>query len=82
MSLPIETHYTDEIIKEILQFLWSRQSQGTTKQKQRVVAKSCLSAGLEMGGLNIQAPEHIVQGFQQSLIIKTYKTCNRHTMTP
>jgi hypothetical protein len=41
-------------------------------QKQRLVAKKRLTAGLEMGGLGIQSLEHTVQGFQQNLIQKKY----------
>jgi hypothetical protein len=73
MSLPIDTLHTDDITKEILQFLWTKQSDGVTTQKRRLVAKNPLSAGLEMGGLNLQSLEHTIQGFQQNLIQKIYK---------
>ena len=73
MALPVDRSYTDELQKEIQKFLWTRQLEGQTKQKRRLVAKSRLAAGLEMGGLGILSPENTVQGFQQNLIQKIYK---------
>jgi hypothetical protein len=50
MALPVDITYTDNLQKDILKFLWTRQLDGHTKQKQRLVAKNRLGAGLEMGG--------------------------------
>ena len=77
MALPVDRSYTDELQKEIQKFLWTRQLDGQTKQKRRLVAKGRLAAGLEMGGLGIQPPENTVQGFQQNLIQKLYKRINQ-----
>jgi hypothetical protein len=46
MALPVGKIYTDELQKEILKFLWTRQHEGQTKQKRRLVAKMRLGAGL------------------------------------
>jgi hypothetical protein len=73
MSLPIDKTYTDILDKEVLPFLWTRQQDGQTVQKRRLVAKKRLAAVLEMGGLGIQSLEHTVQGFQQNLTQKIYK---------
>jgi hypothetical protein len=77
MALQVGKSYTDELQKEILKFLWTRQLDGQTKQKRRLVAKTGLGAGLEMGGLGLQPIEHTVQGFQQNLVQKIYKKANR-----
>jgi hypothetical protein len=53
--------------------LWTRQLDGQTKQKRRLVAKSRLGAGIEMGGLGVQPIENTVQGFQQNLLQKIYR---------
>jgi hypothetical protein len=73
MALPVGKPYIDELQKEVLKFLWTRQQEGQSKQKQRLVAKIRLGAGLEMGGLGIQSIENTVQGFQQNLVQKIYK---------
>jgi hypothetical protein len=75
MALPVGKPYIDELQKEILKFLWTRQHEGQTKQ--RLVAKTRLVAGLEMGGLGIQSIENTVQGFQQNLVQKIYKKANQ-----
>jgi hypothetical protein len=51
---------------------------GHTKQKRRLVAKKRISAGLEMGGLGIQHPDEIIQGFQLNLLQKIYKQGRVH----
>ncbi len=53
MALPVEPKHTEPLFSEILRFLWTRQVDGHTKQKRRLVAKKRISAGLEMGGLGI-----------------------------
>ncbi len=69
MALPITNNHTDELQKAVLQMLWTRQLDGQTRQKRRLVAKKRLGAGLEMGGgLGIQPLENTVQGFQQNLL--------------
>jgi hypothetical protein len=77
MALPVGKPYTDELQKEILTFLWTRQHEGQTEQKRRLVAKTCIGAGLEMGGLGIQSIENTVQGFQQNPVQKVYKKANQ-----
>ncbi len=51
---------------------------GHTKQKRRLVAKKRISAGLEMGGLGIQHPDEIIQGFQLNLLQKIHKQGMAH----
>jgi hypothetical protein len=62
MALPVEPRHTESLFSEILRFLWTKQVDGNTKQKRRLVAKRRISAGIEMGGLGIQHPDEIVQG--------------------
>jgi hypothetical protein len=77
MALPINNNHTDELQKAILKLLWTRQIDGQTRQKGRLVAKKRLGAGPEMGGLGIQPLENTVQGFQQNLLQKIYRSVNQ-----
>jgi hypothetical protein len=77
MALPVTSNHTDELQKAVLKLLWTRQLDGHTKQKRRLVAKKRLGAGLEMGGLGIQPIENTVQGFQQNLLQKIYRRVNQ-----
>ncbi len=52
MALPVEPQRTAELYKDVLNFLRTKQVDGQTKQKRRLVVKTGLSAGLEMGGRN------------------------------
>jgi hypothetical protein len=40
----------DNLQKEILKFLWSRQLEGLTKQKQRLLTKNRIASGLSRDG--------------------------------
>jgi hypothetical protein len=73
MALPVEPRHTESLFSEILRFLWTKQVDGNTKQKRRLVAKRRISAGIEMGGLGIQHPDEIVQGFQLNLLQKIHR---------
>jgi hypothetical protein len=77
MALPVSNNHTDGLQTAVLKLLWTRQVDGHTKQKRRLVAKTRLGAGLEMEGLGIQPIEHTVQGFQQNLLQKIYKRVNQ-----
>jgi hypothetical protein len=57
MALPVEPEHTEELDKEVLSFLWTKQVDGQAKQKRRLVAKKRVSAGLEMGNLGIPHTE-------------------------
>jgi hypothetical protein len=81
MALPITSNYTDELQKAILKLLWTRQLEGQTKQKRRLVARNRLGAGLAMGGLGIQPIENTVEGFQQNLLQRIYKRVNQTAST-
>ncbi len=68
MVLPITSNHIDELQKAVLKLLWTRQHDGQTKQKRRLVARNRPGAGLELGGLGVQPLENTVQGFQQNLL--------------
>jgi hypothetical protein len=78
MALPVEPQHTENLFSEILHFLWTKQVDGRTAQKSRLVAKKRISAGLEMGGLGIPHPDETIQGFRQNLIQKIYKQHRRN----
>jgi hypothetical protein len=63
MALPVDTQHTETLFSEILRFLWTNQVDGRTAQKQRLVAKKKISAGLEMGRLRVPHHEETVKGF-------------------
>jgi hypothetical protein len=73
MALPITSNHIDDLQKAVLKMLWTRQLDGQTKQKRRLVARNRLGTGLEMGGLGVQPIENTVQGFQQNLLQKIYR---------
>jgi hypothetical protein len=75
-------NHIDELQKVIFKLLWTRQLEGQTKQKRRLVARKRLGAGLGMGGLGIQPIENTVQGFQQNLVQKSTKERIKLQMTP
>jgi hypothetical protein len=78
MALPVEPRHTEPLFSQILCFLWTKQVDGHTKQKRRLVAKKRISAGIEMGGLGIQHPDEIIQGFQLNLLQKIHKQGRAH----
>jgi hypothetical protein len=51
MSLPVGKAHTEELDKKVLKFLWTRQIEGQTMQKRRLVARKRLAAGLAIGGV-------------------------------
>jgi hypothetical protein len=73
MALPVEPHHTENLFFEILCFLLTKQVDGRTTQKRRLVAKKRNSAVLEMGGLGIPHRDETIQGFTQNLIQKIYR---------
>jgi hypothetical protein len=77
MALPITNNHIDELQKAVLKLLRTRQLDGQTRQKRRLVAKKRLGAGLEIGGLGIQPLENTVQGFQQNLLQRIYRGVNQ-----
>jgi hypothetical protein len=78
MALPVEPKHTEPLFSEISRFFWTKQVDGHTKQKRRLVAKKRISAGLEMGGLGIRHPDETIQGFQLNLLQKIYKQGRAH----
>ncbi len=73
MALPMEPQHTENLFSKILRFLWTKQVNGRTPQKRRLVSKKRISAGLEMGGLGIPHHDETIQGFRQNLIQKIYR---------
>jgi hypothetical protein len=45
MALPVETLFTVNLFLEILRFLWTKQMDGRTAQKRRLVAKNVSQQG-------------------------------------
>ena len=73
MSLPITTQITKDLCTDIIYFLWTKQKEGPTVSKRRLVAKNRISASFGMGGLQIPDPQTTVEGLQINLIQKLSK---------
>ena len=54
-------------------FLWTKQREGQTVTKRRLVAKHRISASFGMGGLLIPDPQTTVEGLQINLLQKLFK---------
>ena len=63
MALPIPEAKLQDLDKEVLAFFWTRQKEGETTQKRRLVAKERFPANLEVGGLKVPKVHTIAQGF-------------------
>jgi hypothetical protein len=73
MSLPANKENMKKIFDQILKFLWTRQVDGETHYKRKLVSTLRVNAGLKMGGLNIPHPETVAEGLQMNFLQKTYK---------
>jgi hypothetical protein len=73
MALPLEPQYTKELYRKVQCFLLTKQMDGQTRQKRRLVAKSRLVAGVIMGRLGIPHLDKTIRRFPQNLIQKIHK---------
>jgi len=72
MALPLRNEDTDNLQQEILDFLWTRQRDGETIQKRRLVAKGRIPASHHKGGLQVPHPKQTIQGLHLNLLQKIY----------
>jgi len=85
MSLPTFEQQSDLLHKEVLNFLWTRQVDGNTVCKRRLVAKNRIPASHEKGGLQVQHPAEHAGGLQLNLIQRIYqegRNNQRHSRLP
>jgi len=73
MALPVTKEQLDNLDKEVRTFFWTRQKEGETLQKRRVVAKNRIPADMEVGGLRVPLVQTIAQGFKLNLLQRIYK---------
>ena len=73
MALPIFNQQIQQTFDEILSFLWTKQVDGNTVNKRRLVSKNRIPASLEMGGLQIPHPSQTIQGLQQNMLQKIHR---------
>ncbi len=73
MALPTLKNQGDALQKEALSFLWTRQVDGNTVGKRRLVAKNRIAASHSMGGLQVQHPAEHAGSLQLNLIQKIYQ---------
>ena len=72
MAIPFQSEDIKAIHKEILDFLWTKQRDGETVQKRRLVAKDRISASFNRGGLQVPHPAETAEGLQLNLLQKIY----------
>ena len=85
MALPTTKDHGDQLQKEVLKFLWTRQQEGNTIAKRRLVAKGRIAASHGMGGLQVQHPAEHAGSLQLNLIQKIYQDSRnnlRHSLLP
>ena len=73
MALPVTKGHLDTLDKEVRTFFWTRQKEGETLQKRRVVAKNRIPADMEVGGLRVPLVQTIAQGFKLNLLQRIHK---------
>jgi hypothetical protein len=64
MSLPVFTKQLDDHMDNLMMFMWTKQKDGQTIQKRKLVAKKRLFASYKMGGLQINDPTTTLEGLQ------------------
>jgi hypothetical protein len=72
MTLPRLKNQGDALQKEVLNFLWTRQADGNTVGKRRMVAKNRKAASHSLGGLQVQHPAEHAGSLQFNLIHRIY----------
>ena len=73
MALPIETEYNEHIVKEGLKMLWTKQKEGETVRKRRLVSRKRVEASYEMGGLQMIHPKTKMEGMQLNIVQRKYR---------
>jgi hypothetical protein len=79
MALPTYREQGEMLYKETLNFLWTRQVDGNTVCKRRLVAKDRIPASHAMGGLQVQQPAEHAKGLQMNLLQKIYQDSRINT---
>ena len=87
MALPLGGGQADVLHKEILKFLWTKQKDGVTKNKRKLVAKNRIPASHDKGGLQIPHPRNTCEGLHINLLQKIYQKSREphrgpHTLLP
>ena len=74
MALPTTKQQGKDLYGEILSFLWTKQEDGETKQKRRLIAKHRIPASHHMGGLQVQHPMEHASSLRLNLIHKIWQS--------
>jgi hypothetical protein len=70
MALPVRKETMKRLHQEILDFLWTKQQDGETIQKRRLVAKDRIPASFNRGGLQVPHPADTAEGLHLNLLQK------------
>jgi hypothetical protein len=82
IALPVGEPYIDELQKEILKFLWTRQHEGQSKQKRRLVTKCVLGQVSKWGVLASNLLRTLYRAFSKTLYKKYIKKQTCLGLTP
>ena len=73
MALPLTTHNLEELDKGVRTFFWTKQVEGVTFQKRRLVAKNRLPAAHSVGGLQVPLLSTTATSFRLNLLQRIHK---------
>jgi len=73
MALPLSTQNLEELDKGVRTFFWTKQVEGVTFQKRRLVAKNRLPAEHSVGGLQVPLLSTTATSFRLNLLQRIYK---------
>jgi hypothetical protein len=73
MALPLSTQNLEELDKGVRAFFWTKQVEGVTFQKRRLVAKTRLPAEHSVGGLQVPLLSTTATSFRLNLLQRIHK---------
>lgn len=82
MALPFTQTQLEVLDKEVRSFFWTKQQDGHTVQKRRLVAKKRIPADYSVGGLKVPLLETTAKSFRLNLLQKIYKKTLHPTHFP
>jgi hypothetical protein len=70
MALLVQKEMMKRLRQEILDFLWTKQQDGETIEKRRLIAKDRIPASFNRGGLQVPHPADTAKGLRLNLLQK------------
>ena len=82
MALPLQEATLQELDNEVAAFFWTKQKDGETIQKRKLVAKGRIPADYNMGGLKVPQFQTTAEGFRLNLLQKILRKEEKPTHFP